>query len=177
MPESEVVPHANTKPDTKDGQQRHEVVSTDPRAWQYDKDKTIEYQVRQLPSELTFTSLKWIETFPCKLKNPRVKKRNDGSEAADLTWEIDASASLNGAFFSFDEFGYDKDGYIWKLGSESPQHIDATLPKEITENIVKPIVSSIHTTPLKYSYTEWRKFMLDDKSASSWTGQRFGKEW
>ena len=177
MPESEVAPHANTKPDTKDGQHRHEVANTDPRTWLYDKDKTIEYQVRQLPKESTFISPKWDETFPCKLKKPGVKKRNYGSEAADLNWEIDASASLNGASFSFDEFGYDKDGYICKLGSESQQRIDATLPKEIEENIAKPIVSSIHTTPFKYSYTEWRKVMPDDKSTSTWMGQRFGKEW
>jgi len=154
MEESKDSVHANTKPENQKRQQRHEAVSTDPKTWQYDKNKTIDYQIRLLPNESTFTKRKWKDIASSfYLEKPVLKRRNDVSDAADLTWEINSHASRNGSYADYNEFGYDKDGYVseFALGQAIPPAQAGTgatpqqplnslaVLKEIKEHIVSPL--------------------------------------
>ncbi|KAK0649144.1 hypothetical protein B0T16DRAFT_324578 [Cercophora newfieldiana] len=82
-----------------------------------DCDGPVGYQVRQLPSEPIFSSEEWKRIFhPFPLVKPTVKKHDIAPGAIDLTWEIDSDIRLRRAYFKYDEFGYDEEGYVCKLG-------------------------------------------------------------
>ena len=89
------------------------------RVWEYDENETRDYQIRQLPTESTFSSPDWEEVFlPFRGSKPTVERQNDAPGAANLAWKIDPPALLKGAYVDFDEFCYDEDGYVCRLGPE-----------------------------------------------------------
>ncbi|KAK0731874.1 hypothetical protein B0H67DRAFT_476402, partial [Lasiosphaeris hirsuta] len=153
-----------------------------PKMAHYDRDETVDYQIRQLPAESVFSSPDWEDIFSessVRLSKPVVERRYHASGTPELTWKIDQPAQLNGAYVDYDEFGYDEDGYVCRLGPDlSPAAIraacadgpprrseDGGLQRAINEHIVSFISTSL---------------MQDNGSAlytSSWAGQRFGREW
>ncbi len=95
------------------------MAGADARMAHYDEAKTVDYQIRQLPTESTFSSPEWEEIFsPFRLSKPAVERQHHASGATNLTWTIDPSARRNGAYVDYDEFGYDKDGYLCKLEAD-----------------------------------------------------------
>jgi len=85
----------------------------------YDSGETIDYQLRQLPTEPALSRLakEWKEAFP-DLPTPVVKGQDrqlTHGLTNVLSWEINGDAHLNGAQVDYGEFGYDESGYVCKL--------------------------------------------------------------
>ena len=115
----------------------------------YDSAETIDYQLRQLPTESTLSRLawEWKQTFP-DLPTPAVK-RGDRQSTRGLTnvlsWVINRDATLNRAFVDYAEFGYDERGCVCKLqgGGHGNEHASNFVPRhEINEHMVSNI--SVH---------------------------------
>jgi len=113
----------------------------DPKGGHYDREKTIDYQWRQLPPESTLASGEWEEVFsPFPVSKPAVSRHDPRSMAGlanVLSWKPDGRANLNGAFMNYNEFSYDEGGRVCKLGEAYGTHEPHTRHRdEIKEHIV-----------------------------------------
>ncbi|KAK5651199.1 hypothetical protein OQA88_12747 [Cercophora sp. LCS_1] len=144
-------------------------VSYDAGVVHYDKGETEDYQVRQLPEASTSSSPDWEEIFsPFQWSKPIVERTSGGPGTPNLVWKIDPPTRLRGAYVDFDEFGYDEDGYVCRLGSEltslSDSHLERRHESAGTHREIKEHIESIP---------------VDDSvlPGSPWAGHRFGREW
>ncbi|KAK1758144.1 hypothetical protein QBC47DRAFT_294798 [Echria macrotheca] len=147
----------------------------------YDSIETIAYQLRQLPKEGGSTNppslTEWnMKNFFIPLDlNVRVAEGRDCHAAKAgltnvLSWMVDMDALRNGAHISFDEFSFDENGNVCRLG-----HDDGT--------VAEPgdgIPFNATSRPLLGrggSISSRAGFATQTLARTAWAGQRFGKEW
>lgn len=102
--------------------------TTDPAIGRYDSLETVRYQLDQRPTEMTCSFLGWGEIFaplrPARLDVRRTDEDDDPPKNPGLSnvlsWTIPWTKDLHGAYCYYDEFGYDEDGYVCRLGQEDP---------------------------------------------------------
>lgn len=137
----------------------------DPKRGCYGSQKTIKYQLQQLPTELesgvTFSQEEYTDAFlpfdPRDPSDPRdlpslprpiVGRRNHrlatepGSLTSVLSWTVDKLATRHSAHAY--EFGYDENGYVCKLQAAPRSDSDI----EIMEHAVSTYLPSLASSEL-----------------------------
>ncbi|KAK5651821.1 hypothetical protein OQA88_11590 [Cercophora sp. LCS_1] len=168
---------------------RSNTTMIDPKSEDYDSSETIEYQLRQLPSQFSPQLEGWGEAFP-RLPKPKVeqwdpRRPRSAVEERDLRllrlvveerdkfattrlnnvlrWEIGRNPHLNGAYIDYSEFGYDRRGYVCRLVQDSAIQTNAAARESPLRSPNFPKEIDEH---ILFGANRW-----------SWVGQRFGREW
>ncbi|KAK4199323.1 hypothetical protein QBC40DRAFT_176707 [Triangularia verruculosa] len=151
-----------------------------PQKGHYDSRWTIDYQLRQLPTQWDFLSGIWRDLFiHFSLPEPAVVRHDLAGAtglAKALSWKIDKDASQNGAYVNYEEFGYDEDGYLSQVEPVEP-HTETAHSTRGSAVRVPSHESNRHQSDQRYVPPTEITEHISQPSSPPWAGQYFGREW